>query len=225
MRVFVAGATGVIGRPLLPMLVEGGHQVTAMTRSHGKAERLRAAGAEPEVCDAYDVDAPHPWRRAIAALLVLEETVTRTPGIEGVVLRYGFFYGPGTSYAADGGIARQVRGRRFPIVGKGDGMLSFIHLEDAARATVLACERGAPGIYNVVDDDPARLRDWLPVYAEALGAKRPLRVPVWLARLGGGPVAARLAVGRGASNARARRDLGWEPRYPSWRQGFREALG
>ena len=107
----------------------------------------------------------------------------QTPGIEGVVLRYGQFYGPGTYYATDGNIAGQVRRRRFPIVGRGEGMFSFVHIDDAASATVASLELGAPGVYNVVDDEPAPLREWLPVYAEALGARRPLRVPVFLARL------------------------------------------
>jgi nucleoside-diphosphate-sugar epimerase len=142
------------------------------------------------------------------------------------VLRYGQFYGPGTYYARDGSIAEQVRKRRFPIVGRGEAVFSFIHVEDAASATVAAVERGAPGIYNVADDEPAPLREWLPVYADALGAKRPFRVPVFLARLVAGPFAAAFATGlRGASNAKGKRELGWEPRYASWRVGFREALG
>jgi nucleoside-diphosphate-sugar epimerase len=146
--------------------------------------------------------------------------------MESLVLRYGWFYGPGTYYAADGSIAEQVRKRRFPVVGKGTGVVSFLHVEDAAGATVVAAERGAPGVYNVVDDEPAPFADWLPVYAEALGAKRPWRVPAFIARLVAGPSAAALATQlRGASNAKAKRELGWQPRYPSWRQGFREALG
>jgi 2-alkyl-3-oxoalkanoate reductase len=119
-----------------------------------------------------------------------------------------------------------VRKRRFPIVGRGEGVFSFVHVADAASATVAACERGAPGIYNVVDDDPAPVREWLPVYAEALGAKRPLRVPLFLARLIAGSFAALTATElRGASNAKAKQALDWEPRYPSWREGFAAALG
>ena len=115
--------------------------------------------------------------------------------------------------------------RRFPVVGKGTGTFSFIHVDDAAAAIVAALERGAPGIYNVVDDEPAPLREWLPVYAEALGAKPPRRVPVWLARLVAGKDVAASAVGlRGATNAKARRELGWEPAHPSWRQGFADSL-
>ena len=119
-----------------------------------------------------------------------------------------------------------MRKRRFPIVGRGEGTFSFVHVDDAAAATVLACKRGAPGIYNVADDDPARMRDWVPAYARALGAKRPLRVPAFVARLLAGKAAAALATEtRGASNAKARAELGWEPRYASWRRGFSEALG
>ncbi len=119
-----------------------------------------------------------------------------------------------------------MRRRRFPIVGPGTGTFSFLHVEDAAAATVAALDHGAPGVYNVVDDEPAPLREWLPVYAEALGAKPPRRVPVWLAKLVAGSAVAETAVQlRGASNAKAKRELGWQPRYASWRQGFREALG
>ena len=160
------------------------------------------------------------------ALRALEGSALGTQGIEGVVLRYGYFYGPGTYYAADGSIAEQVRKRRFPIVGKGTGIFSFVHIEDAARATLIAVEGGPPGAYNVVDDEPAPLSEWLPAYAEAIGAKRPRRVPAFLARLIAGKDAAAMAtVLRGASNEKAKQELGWEPKHPSWRQGFREALG
>jgi nucleoside-diphosphate-sugar epimerase len=146
--------------------------------------------------------------------------------MEGLVLRYGWFYGPGTYYAPDGNVAEEVRRRRFPVIGRGSGVFSFIHVDDAAAATVAAVQRGDPGVYNVCDDDPAPMRDWLPEYARAIGAKKPFRVPSWLAR----PIAGRFTTGmatelRGASNAKAKRELGWEPRYPSWRRGFREALG
>jgi nucleoside-diphosphate-sugar epimerase len=146
--------------------------------------------------------------------------------MEGLVLRYGFFYGPGTAYASDGYYAGEVRRRRFPIVGRGDGTFSFVHIDDAAAATVLACEQGAPGVYNVVDDDPARMRDWVPAYARAVGAKRPLRVPAVIARLVAGRAAAALATEtRGAANAKAKAELGWRPRHESWRSGFEQALG
>jgi nucleoside-diphosphate-sugar epimerase len=142
------------------------------------------------------------------------------------VLRYGQFYGPGSYYAGDGSIAGEVRRRRFPIVGDGGGVFSFVHAEDAASATVMALDHGGPGIYNVCDDEPALLRDWLPVYAQALGAKPPRRAPRWLARLVAGQIAASSATEmRGATNEKAKRELGWTPRYPSWRQGFAQALG
>jgi nucleoside-diphosphate-sugar epimerase len=311
MRVFVAGATGVIGRRLVPMLVERGHEVTAMTRWPEKADEIRAMGAAPAIRDVFDAeglraeiagaapdaivheltdlppnvdprkaaeqlegndrireegtrnlvdaalaagvrrmiaqsiafvyafggglkteddplldDAPFPWSRAVRSVHSLEDAVTKTEGLEGIVLRYGFFYGPGSSYASGGYWAREVGRRRFPIVGKGSGVFSFIHVDDAAAATAAALEHGPPGIYNVVDDEPAPLREWLPLYAEALGAKKPLRVPKLLARLAAGRYTTQMATGlSGASNARARNELGWQPRYSSWRQGFREALG
>jgi nucleoside-diphosphate-sugar epimerase len=310
MKVFVAGASGVIGRPLVRRLLAAGHEVVGMTSRESGRDAIREAGAEPVVCDALDAgaveaavgkaqpevvisqltrlpreynprkidygptnraraeggrnlirgataagsrrfvtqsvafiyapegdmvkdeeartwaDAPEPFGTGAKATLEHEREATQTAGLEGLVLRYGQFYGPGTYYARDGNIAEQVRRRRFPIVGRGEGVFSFIHIDDAASATVAAVERGAPGIYNVVDDEPAPLREWLPVYADAIGAKRPLRVPALLARLAAGPFAAAFATQlRGASNAKAKRELGWEPRYSSWRAGFREALG
>ena len=171
-------------------------------------------------------DPPEPFRSGVEPTLGHERAVLDAPQLDGLVLRYGLLYGPGTWYARDGGTARQVRRRRFPVVGSGEGTFSFIHVEDAAAATVAACERGAPGIYNVTDDEPARLREWLPVYAEALDAKSPRRVPAFLARWIGGRAAIAMATQlRGASNAKARRELGWRPAYASWRQGFFEALG
>jgi nucleoside-diphosphate-sugar epimerase len=140
-----------------------------------------------------------------------------------VVLRYGFFYGPGTYYASDGSIAAQVRKRQFPIVGKGEGRSSYVHLYDAATATAAALERGS-GIYNIVDDEPALMRDWLPVYARAIGAKPPRRVPVWLARLVAGSAVGAATTMRGASNSKAKAELGWAPVLPSWREGFATAL-
>jgi nucleoside-diphosphate-sugar epimerase len=311
MRVFVAGASGAIGRPLMRLLIGAGHEVTGMTRQPERAEEIEAAGATGVVCDVYDIDALRstvagarpdvvvheltalPWevdprkpetyektnrvrtegtrnlidaargagaRRivgqsiaavyapvggwvktegdpviegapghfgaAMDAILDLERQVTQADGLQGLALRYGFFYGPHTQYAPDGYWAQEVRRRRFPVVGKGEGRLSLIQIEDAAAATVAACERGAPGIYNVVDDEPAALREWLPAYAEALGAKRPLRVPVWLAKLvAGRQIVAMATSTRGASNEKAKRELGWEPVYSSWRTGFRDALG
>ena len=171
-------------------------------------------------------DAPAPFGEALEALYDMERQVLQADALDGLVLRYGFFYGRGTAYAPDGYFAREVRRRRFPIVGSGDGVTSFIHVEDAAGATVAAVERGAPGIYNVCDDEPAPGREWIPVYAQAMGAKRPFRVPKFIARLAAGPAAVTLtATLRGASNAKAKRELDWQPRYPSWRRGFAEATG
>ena len=148
-----------------------------------------------------------------AALNHLERVVTEFGGI---VLRYGVFYG-----APNDGLIEPVRKRQFPIVGDGGGIWSWIHLEDAAAATVLALEQDGPAIYNIVDDDPAPVREWLPVYAQALGAKPPRRFPTWLARLFAGEAAVVMGTeARGASNAKAKRELGWTLRYPSWRQGF-----
>jgi nucleoside-diphosphate-sugar epimerase len=144
------------------------------------------------------------------------------------VLRYGSFYGPGTgiSLAPDAVMAAPIRKRRFPIVGDGGGVWSHVHIEDAAAATAIAVEHGQPGIYNVVDDDPAPVREWLPVLASALGAKPPRRVPRWLGRLAAGEMATVMMTEvRGASNAKAKRELGWTPHYPSWRQGFAQGLG
>jgi nucleoside-diphosphate-sugar epimerase len=311
MKVFVAGASGAIGRPLVPKLIAAGHDVTGMTRSEESAARLREAGAAALVTDVFDEDrvrsgmveaAPEvvvhqltslPDRldfrdkqlydatnrvrgegtrilidaarnagarrmvaqsiafiyasegdwvkdedaavmsdsgdgfgRATRVVTEMEQAVVGADGLEGLVLRYGFFYGPGTYYAAGGTSAEDVRKRRLPLVGKATGTVSFIHVDDAADATVAAVERGAPGIYNVVDDDPAQFNEWLPVYADAVGAKKPFRVPVWLAKIVAGKAVARFTNElRGASNGKAKRELGWEPSYPSWRQGFREALG
>ena len=139
----------------------------------------------------------------------------------GIVLRYGVFYG-----ASNDGLIEPVRKRQFPIVGEGGGVSSFIHLDDAAAATVLAVERGEPGIYNIVDDEPAAVRDWLPVLAQALGAKPPRHFARWLAKLFAGEAAVMLGTeSRGASNAKAKRELGWEERFPTWRQGFAATYG
>lgn len=142
--------------------------------------------------------------------------------LEGIVLRYGNFYGPGASE----GLVDLVRRRRFPIIGDGGGVWSWIHIDDAAAATVAAMERGDPGIYNVVDDEPAPVSAWLPGLAEAVGAKPPRRVPRWVGRLAAGAVAVRwMTEGRGASNERIKYEVGWQPTWTSWRRGFREGLG
>jgi 2-alkyl-3-oxoalkanoate reductase len=170
-------------------------------------------------------DAPGHFRSAVEVMLEHEREVVSSTDFEGLVLRYGQFYGPGTYYAPDGHLGREVRRRRFPVVGTGTGTFSFLHVEDAAGATVAALDHGTPGIYNIVDDEPAPLSEWLPVYADALGAKPPRRVPVWLAKLvAGGSVAAMATQLRGASNAKAKAELGWRPRYPSWREGFRDPV-
>src|SRR5687767_13534015 len=320
MRVFVAGATGVLGRELVPQLVMQGHEVVGMTRTASKQDLVRSLGARPVVADALDPDAvaqavasaepevivhqltalsgpmsmrearrpdrsvaaimtnrlrteatdhllaagravgarrfvaqsfgafrsartggpvqseadpldpdsPAPPRTAVAALLYLERAVTMIEWGEGLVLRYGGFYGPGTSLslAPDAVMAAPIRKRRFPIVGDGGGVWSHVHIEDAAAATVAAVERGRPGIYNIVDDEPAPVREWLPVLASALGAKPPRRVPRWLGRLAAGEAATVMMTEvRGASNEKAKRELGWQLRYPSWRQGFAQGLG
>jgi nucleoside-diphosphate-sugar epimerase len=165
-------------------------------------------------------DPPGPFSEVTDALRSLEEQVTGADGLEGLVLRYGQIYGPGTFYAPDGSMAEMVRRRRFPVVGGGHGIVSFVHVDDAADATVAAVERGAPGIYNVVDDDPAPVHEWLPAYAELLGSGKPRRAPKWLARMIGGATAAEFATsGRGASNAKARRELDWAPAH-RWRHSL-----
>jgi 2-alkyl-3-oxoalkanoate reductase len=309
-RVFVAGATGVVGRPLVTKLVTAGHEVTGMTRSESKTEDVRRAGARAVVADVFDVhalgaameearpevivheltalpdridfrkadtyaatnrvrtegtrnlidaartagarrivcqsiafayrmdgeglktendpllsEAAGAFGSGVSALREMESMVLGADGLDGLVLRYGFFYGPGTYYAVDGTSTDDVRRRRMPIVGRGSGVFSFIHVDDAADATVAAVERGAPGVYNVTDDEPAPMRDWVPVFAEAAGAKPPRRVPVWLARFVAGKDVSNFAVElRGASNEKAKRELGWEPVHTSWRSGFAESL-
>ena len=163
-----------------------------------------------------DPDPPAMARETNAAMRHLDEAVTAAGG---VALRYGGFYG-----ADNDGLVKPVRKRQFPVIGKGDGYSSFIHLDDAAAATVIAMESGATGIYNIVDDEPAPMREWLPALASALGVKSPRRVPLWLAGLVAGKGAVMMAVeSRAASNAKAKRQLGWTLSYPSWRQGFAAA--
>jgi nucleoside-diphosphate-sugar epimerase len=308
--VFVAGASGAIGKPLVPRLIAAGHEVTGMTRSEARAEQIREAGGRAAVVDVFDAealhaatsdaspevvvhqltalpdrldfrkedtyaatnrvrtegtrnlldaaraagarrfvsqsiafayrpegaglkteedplldDAPGIFGSGVRALAEMEEMVLGDDGLDGLVLRYGFFYGPDTYYGVDGSTTHDVRRRRMPVVGRGTGVFSFIHVDDAADATVVAVERGAPGIYNIADDDPAPMSEWVPVFAEAAGAKPPWRVPVWLAKLvAGRDVAAFSLELRGVSNEKARRELGWQPAHPSWRTGFAESL-
>jgi nucleoside-diphosphate-sugar epimerase len=168
---------------------------------------------------------PGPFGEIVEATRALERQVLGAEDIEGVVLRYGFFYGPGTSYARDGAQAQDARRRKLAIVGRGTGTFSFIHVDDAAAATVQALDHGSPGIYNVTDDDPAPMREWLPVFCAAVGAPKPLRVPRFLAKLVAGGAAVSFATdARGASNAKAKRELDWAPRYASWREGFQSGL-
>jgi nucleoside-diphosphate-sugar epimerase len=188
----------------------------------------RTGGPVQTEADPLDPNPPAPPRTVVAAVLYLEQAVTTIEWGEGLVLRYGGFYGPGTaiSLAPDAQMAAPIRKRRFPIVGGGGGVWSHVHIEDAAAATAVAVERGERGIYNVVDDDPAPVREWLPELARALGAKPPRRVPRWLGRLLAGETATVMMTEvRGASNEKAKRELGWKPRYASWRQGFAQGLG
>ena len=169
---------------------------------------------------------PHPTRASRETIAAIRHVEQRTTDAAGLVLRYGALYGPGNTIARDGEIVTMVRSRKLPIVGGGTGVWSFCHVEDAASATAIAVTRGAPGIYNVVDDDPAPVAEWLPELARIVGAKPPMRVPVWLAKplIGEHGVSFMTKI-RGSSNAKAKRELGWEPKYPSWREGFRTGLG
>jgi nucleoside-diphosphate-sugar epimerase len=309
MKVLVAGATGALGKQLVPLLVARGHEVVGMTRSQSKREALIDLGATPAVADALDPEQvaravaeaepdvivhqltalsgeldmrhfdrtfaetnrlrtegtdhllasgpavgvtrfvaqsyagwpfarrgghvkteddpldpapPEAMRGTLDAIRHLEKAVTGADWTEGVVLRYGGFYGPGTGLSPEGGdMVELVRRRKFPLVGDGAGVWSFIHIEDAAEATVAATERGRRGIYNIVDDEPAPVAEWLPAMASAVSAPAPRHVPRWLGRMLAGEAAAVMMTEvRGASNAKAKRELGWEPKHPSWRDGF-----
>jgi nucleoside-diphosphate-sugar epimerase len=307
MRVFVAGATGAMGKQLVPRLVEAGHRVTGMTRTESKQAAVFDLGAEPVVADALDPDQvaeavanahpdvivhqltaisafdtrhfdrefaltnrlrtegtdhllsagravgvrrfiaqsyaawpyartggaikgeddpldptpPREMRESLAAIRHLEEAVAGADWTEGLVLRYGAFYGPGTSMSPGGESFEIVRKRKFPVVGDGRGVWSFVHIADAAEATVAAVERGTRGIYNVVDDEPAPVAEWLPALAQTIGAPRPMRVPKFVGRLFAGEAGAVMMTEiRGASNTKAKRELGWAPRHGSWREGF-----
>jgi nucleoside-diphosphate-sugar epimerase len=311
MRVFVAGATGAIGKQLVPRLVAAGHEVHGMTRSASKQATLSELGAVPAVADALDPDQvaaavgsarpdvivhqltaigaldmrhldrdfaltnrlrteatdhllsagqavgvrrfvaqgiagfgayartgglvkseedpldPTPvreMRETVAAIRHLEQTVLGAKWTEGIVLRYGAFYGPATSMAPGAEQFELIRRRKFPLVGDGRGVWSFIHVADAAEATVAAVEHGSRGVYNVVDDDPAPVAEWLPALAQQLGAKKPMRVPKFIGRLFAGEAGVMMMTNvRGASNAKAKRELAWRPGHPSWRQGFAAA--
>ena len=232
---------------MTPGEIKGGLEATNRVRTEGTANLIaaaREAGARrivaqsiafayaPKTSGLYDesdplfVDGPGLGGEGAAAVAELERQVTNAEGLDGLALRFGFWYGPNTAYASDGHFAEEMRKRRLPIVGDGSAVWSFVHVDDVAAATVAALEGGAPGVYNITDDDPAPSREWIPAYAEALGAKRPRRVPTLLVRMVAGRYAAFLATEmRGSSNEKAKRELGFEPRWPSWRQGFAEALG
>ena len=189
-----------------------------IAQSFASYRYAREGGPVKTEDDPLDPDPLPTTRESQAAMRYLDQAVTDAGG---VALRYGGFYG-----AANDGLVKPVRKRQFPIVGDGGGISSFIHLDDAASATVLALEQEGPAIYNIVDEEPAPVREWLPVLAQALGAKPPRRVPRWLARLVAGEAAVMIGTeARGASNAKAKRELGWTLRYPSWRQGFAEVYG
>jgi len=199
-----------------------------VAQSFGAFRYARTGGSVQTEADPLDLDPPAPLRPVVEGLLYLEDAVTTIDWGDGLALRYGGFYGPRTSIslAPDAQMAAPIRKRRFPIVGDGGGVSSFVHIEDAAVATVAAVERGQPGIYYIVDDEPAPVREWLPVLASALGAKPPRRVPRWLGRLVAGEAATVVMTDvRGASNAKAKRQLGWQLRYPSWRLGVTKGLG
>jgi 2-alkyl-3-oxoalkanoate reductase len=181
----------------------------------------RSGGPVKTEADAFDAQPARAQREALAAIRFLEDAVTGAP-LEGIALRFGNFYGPGAS----GSLVELVRKRQFPVIGDGGGVWSWIHLDDAAAATVTALERGRSGVYNVVDDDPAPVAEWLPYLAQVVGAKPPRRVPAWLGRLAAGEVTVQwMTEARGASNEKAKRDLDWQPAWSSWRGGFRDGLG
>jgi nucleoside-diphosphate-sugar epimerase len=307
MKIFVAGATGAMGRQLVPRLVAAGHEVVGTTRSEAKRQQLYDFGATPAVLDALNPDQvasavaeaepdviihqltaiaalnmrrfdrdfaltnrlrtegtdhllsagravgvkrfiaqsytswpyartggpvkseddpldPHPakeMRESLAAIKYLEDAVTGADWTTGIVLRYGGFYGPGTSLEEGGEQIEMVRKRKFPLIGDAGGVWSFIHIADAAEATVAAVAHGERGIYNIVDDEPAPVNEWLPVLAQKLGAKKPMRVPKFVGRLAAGEAGVIMMTDtRGASNAKAKRELRWTPGHPSWREGF-----
>jgi nucleoside-diphosphate-sugar epimerase len=187
-----------------------------VAQSYAGNRYAREGGPAKSEEDLLDPAPPEGFRQISDAMRYLEDAVTDAGGI---VLRYGGFYG-----APNDGLLAPVRKRQFPIVGEGGGVFSFVHLDDAAAATALALEHDGPAIYNVVDDEPAPVRDWLPLLANALGAKPPRHLPIWLARLFAGDALVTMGTeARGASNAKAKRELGWSLRYPSWREGFAAA--
>jgi nucleoside-diphosphate-sugar epimerase len=195
-----------------------------VAQSYGAWWYVRTGGPVKSEEDPLDPTPAREMRESLAAIRHLEEAVLGARWTEGIVLRYGAFYGPGTSMAPDGEESELVRRRKFPLVGDGGGVWSYVHIADAAEATVAAVEHGSRGVYNVVDDDPAPVAEWLPALAQELGAKKPIRVPRFVGRLFAGEVGVVMMTdARGASNAKAKRELGWRPAHPSWRQGFTAA--
>ena len=181
----------------------------------------RTGGPVKTEDDPLDPTPPREMRESLDAIRHLESAVTGADWTEGIVLRYGGFYGPGTSLSPGGEQFEMLRKRKYPVVGSGAGVWSFVHIADAAEATVAAVEHGKRGIYNVVDDEPAAVAEWLPALAQAIGAPKPWHVPTFVGRMfAGEPGIVMMTEMRGASNAKAKRDLGWEPRHPTWRQGF-----
>jgi nucleoside-diphosphate-sugar epimerase len=192
-----------------------------LAQSYTSWPYARIGGPIKTEADPLDPAPAREMRQSLAAIRHLEDAVTSADWTEGLVLRYGAFYGPGTSLSAGGDQVEMVRKRKFPLVGNGAGVWSFLHIADAAEATVAAVEHGERGIYNVVDDDPAPVAEWLPALADELGAPKPWRVPRFVGRLFAGEAGAVMMTEmRGASNAKAKRELGWRPGHPSWRQGF-----
>ncbi len=230
-RAFAAIMTNRLRTEATDHLLAAGRAAGArrfVAQSFGAFRFARTGGPVLTEADPFDPNPPAALRTVQEGILYLERAVTTIKWGEGLALRYGGFYGPGTSIslAADAQIAVPIRKRRFPIIGDGGGVFSHIYIEDAAAATVAAVERGQPGIYNIVDDEPAPVAEWLPVLASALDAKPPRRIPRWLGRLAAGEAATLMMTDvRGASNAKAKRELGWKLRYPSWRQGFAQGLG
>jgi nucleoside-diphosphate-sugar epimerase len=205
-------------------LAAGTRRIVA--QSYGNWNYARTGSALKTEEDSFDPSPPANQVESLAAIRYVERAVLGATGIEGIALRYGNFYGPGTGLSLGGDMVTQVRKRRVPIVGAGQGVWSFIHVDDAATATVAAMERGAAGVFNIVDDEPAPVSEWLPELASVLGARPPRRVPVWLGRLAAGEVGVSMMTQiRGTSNLKARSELGWAPRYPTYREGFRSGLG
>jgi nucleoside-diphosphate-sugar epimerase len=195
-----------------------------VAQSNGAAPYARTGGAVKDEEDPLDPTPAREMRAMVAAIRHLEEAVLGADWTEGIVLRYGAFYGPGTSLAPGEQLFELIRKRKFPLVGDGAGVWSFIQIADAAEATLAAVEHGSRGVYNVVDDDPAPVAEWLPALARTLGAKKPMRVPRFIGRLFAGEAGVVMMTDvRGASNAKAKRELGWHQAHPSWRQGFAAA--